>query len=89
MESRGSSCGCASEFAADTTRYALSKSIHSDCFGRLLPVVIWVCVGQVECKRLVSWNVIVWSVVVQIGGQITAVSQLDAAPNWLALNLDS
>jgi len=57
--------------------------------GRFLPVVIRACAGQVECKRLVGWNAIDWSVVVQIGGQITAISQLDAAPNWLALNLDS
>jgi hypothetical protein len=27
---------------------------------------------------LVSWNAIGWSVVVQIGGQITAISQLGA-----------
>lgn len=33
------------------------------------------CAGQVKCKLLVSWNAIDWSVVVQIGGQVTAISQ--------------
>ncbi len=43
-------------------------------FGRFLPVVTTACAGQVECKRLASLNASDWSVVVQIGGQITAIS---------------
>jgi hypothetical protein len=32
------------------------------------------CAGQTECKRLLSWNAIDWSVVEQMGGQITVIS---------------
>lgn len=39
-----------------------------------LPVVTTACAGQIERNRLVSWNAIDWSVVVQIGGQVTAIS---------------
>ena len=43
--------------------------------GRSLPVVTTACAGQVECKLLVSWNAIDWSGVVQMGGQVSAISQ--------------
>lgn len=43
--------------------------------GRSLPVVTTACAGQVECKRLVSTNAIDWSVAMQMGGQVHAISQ--------------
>ena len=43
-------------------------------FGRFLPVVTRACAGQDECMRLVSRNAIDWSVVVKVGGHITAIS---------------
>jgi len=43
--------------------------------GRCLSVVTTACAGQVECKSLVSWNATDWSVVVQMGGQVSAISQ--------------
>ena len=46
-------------------------------FGRCLPVVTTVYVGQVECKRLLSTNTIDWSVATQMGGQVHAITQWD------------
>ena len=34
------------------------------------------CAGQVECNRLVSMNTIDWSVAMQMGGQVHAITQL-------------
>ena len=48
--------------------------MRKSAIGRFLPVVTTACAGQVECKRLASLNASDWSVVVQIGGQITAIS---------------
>lgn len=44
--------------------------------GRSLPVVTTACAGQVECKRLVSTNAIDWSVTMQMGGQVHAITHL-------------
>ena len=45
--------------------------------GRSLPVVTTAYTSQVECKRLVSTNAIDWSVVMQMNGQVHAITQLD------------
>ncbi|MNJ41271.1 hypothetical protein D3C77_361900 [compost metagenome] len=43
--------------------------------GRSPPVVTTACAGQVECKRLISTNAIDWSVTMQMGGQVHAITQ--------------
>lgn len=49
-------------------------------FGRSLPVIATACAGQVECKRVVSWNAIDWSGRTQMGVQVTAFSHA----GWLS-----
>lgn len=44
-------------------------------FGRSLPVATMSCAGQVECKPLLGWNATDWLVVVQMGGQVSAILQ--------------
>jgi hypothetical protein len=39
-------------------------------------VVTTECAGQVESKRLISWSAIDWTLVVQVGGEISAISHL-------------
>ena len=43
--------------------------------GRSPPVVTTAFAGQVECKRLISTNAIDWSVTMQMGGQVHAITQ--------------
>ncbi|MNL36143.1 hypothetical protein D3C87_1582120 [compost metagenome] len=43
--------------------------------GRSPPLVTRASVGQVECKRLISTNAIDWSVTMQMGGQVHAITQ--------------
>lgn len=54
------------------------QEVGQAAIGRFLPLVTTACAGQVKCKLLVSWNAIDWSVVVQIGGQVTAISHSDS-----------
>jgi hypothetical protein len=54
-------------------RYTKRQSL---LWGRSLPVVTTACAGQVECKRLVSTDAIDWSVAMQMGGQVHAITQL-------------
>ena len=44
-------------------------------YGRSPPVVTTAFADQVECKRLISTNVIDWSVTMQLGGQVHAITQ--------------
>ena len=44
--------------------------------GRSLSVVTTARAGQAECKRLVSTDAIDWSVAMQMGGQVHAITQL-------------
>jgi hypothetical protein len=49
--------------------------MHANRFGQSLPVVTKTCAGQVECKRLVRTGAIDWSVAMQSGGQVHAITQ--------------
>lgn len=44
--------------------------------GCPLPVVTTACAGQVECKRLVNTDAIEWSVAMQMGGQVHAITHI-------------
>lgn len=47
--------------------------------GRSLPVITKVCAVQIECKRLVSTDAIDWSVAMQMGGQVHAITHRNFA----------
>lgn len=55
--------------------YSPKHSVRElSAFGRFLTVVTTVYAGQVECKRLVSTDAIDWAVVMQMGGQVHAIT---------------
>ena len=58
----------------DILPQARQGSYFLNRIGRSLPVVTTACAGQVECKRLVSTNAIDWSVTMQMGGQVHAIT---------------
>ncbi len=44
--------------------------------GRSPPIVTTECAGQVECNLLISTKAIDWSVTMQMGGQVHAITHL-------------